>query len=244
MNLLRTASTVSLLTLASRITGMVREALGAAAFGATGWGDAYQVAFRIPNLLRRLFAEGAFSQAFVPIIADTRTREGDDVTHRLVNAVATILFWALLVTCAVGIVGGHSEHLAAIRRSCRDAGLVESVGDRRRLAAGAAVQALGHRAGLCARHWRDAGRIPSVGRPGAGPDAHRLPAAHRAQHGGAQGRLDAPGSSSGAAPDAAGTDRRLGGPAVDDDQHPNRNPGRRGRRLLVDLGRSPDGVPD
>jgi putative peptidoglycan lipid II flippase len=105
MNLLRTASTVSLLTLASRITGMVRESLVAAAFGATGWGDAYQVAFRIPNLLRRLFAEGAFSQAFVPIIADTRTREGDDVTHRLVNAVATILFWALLVTCAVGIIG-------------------------------------------------------------------------------------------------------------------------------------------
>jgi len=105
MNLLRTASTVSLLTLASRITGMIRETLVAAAFGATGWGDAYQVAFRIPNLLRRLFAEGAFSQAFVPIIAETRAREGDEVTHRLVDAVATILFWALLVTCAVGIVG-------------------------------------------------------------------------------------------------------------------------------------------
>ena len=105
MNLLRTASTVSLLTLASRITGMVRETLVAAAFGATAWGDAYQVAFRIPNLLRRLFAEGAFSQAFVPILADTRTREGQEVTHRLVDAVATILFWALLVTCLVGIVG-------------------------------------------------------------------------------------------------------------------------------------------
>jgi len=105
MNLLRTASTVSLLTLASRITGMIRETLVAAAFGATGWGDAYQVAFRIPNLLRRLFAEGAFSQAFVPIIAETRAREGDEVTHRLVDAVATILFWALLVTCVLGIVG-------------------------------------------------------------------------------------------------------------------------------------------
>lgn len=104
MNLLRTASTVSLFTLVSRITGMVRETLVAAALGASGWGDAYQVAFRIPNLLRRLFAEGAFSQAFVPIIAETRTREGDEATHRLVDAVATILLWALVVTCTLGIV--------------------------------------------------------------------------------------------------------------------------------------------
>jgi putative peptidoglycan lipid II flippase len=105
MNLLRTASTVSLFTLASRITGLVRETLVAAAFGATAWADAYQVAFRIPNLLRRLFAEGAFSQAFVPILAQTRTREGDEVTRRLVDAVATVLFWVLLATCAVGMVG-------------------------------------------------------------------------------------------------------------------------------------------
>ena len=104
MNLLRTASTVSLLTLASRVTGLVRETLVAAAFGATAWGDAYQVAFRIPNLLRRLFAEGAFSQAFVPILAATRAREGDEITHRLIDAVATVLFWALLATCAIGIV--------------------------------------------------------------------------------------------------------------------------------------------
>jgi putative peptidoglycan lipid II flippase len=105
MNLLRTASTVSLLTLVSRITGMVRETLVAAAFGATGWGDAYQVAFRIPNLLRRLFAEGAFSQAFVPIIAETQAREGEEVTRRLIDAVATILFWALLATCTIGLMG-------------------------------------------------------------------------------------------------------------------------------------------
>jgi len=104
MNLLRAASTVSLFTLASRITGLAREAVVAAAFGASGWMDAYQVAFRIPNLLRRLFAEGAFSQAFVPILAETRAREGDEVTRRLIDAVATVLFWALLVTCAIGIV--------------------------------------------------------------------------------------------------------------------------------------------
>ena len=83
MNLLRAASVVSLLTLASRITGLVRELLIASTFGASAWTDAYNVAFRIPNLLRRLFAEGAFSQAFVPILAQTRAREGDEVTHRL-----------------------------------------------------------------------------------------------------------------------------------------------------------------
>ena len=104
MNLLRAASTVSLLTLASRVTGLIRELLIAATFGASAATDAFNVAFRIPNLLRRLFAEGAFSQAFVPILAHTRTRDGDEATHRLVDAVATVLFWALLATSALGIV--------------------------------------------------------------------------------------------------------------------------------------------
>jgi putative peptidoglycan lipid II flippase len=104
VNLLKAASTVSLLTLASRITGLVRELLVAATFGASAATDAFNVAFRIPNLLRRLFAEGAFSQAFVPILAGTRTREGDDVTHLLIDAVATVLAWALLLTCALGVV--------------------------------------------------------------------------------------------------------------------------------------------
>jgi putative peptidoglycan lipid II flippase len=105
MNLLRAASTVSLLTLASRITGLVRELLIAASFGASAWTDAFNVAFRIPNLLRRLFAEGAFSQAFVPILAETRTKDGDEATRSLVNAVATVLFWSLLITCAIGVLG-------------------------------------------------------------------------------------------------------------------------------------------
>lgn len=104
MNLLRAASTVSMFTLASRITGLARDATAAVLFGASAWMDAYNVAFRIPNLLRRLFAEGAFSQAFVPILAETRAREGDAVTHALIDAVATVLFWALLATCVAGVV--------------------------------------------------------------------------------------------------------------------------------------------
>jgi putative peptidoglycan lipid II flippase len=104
MNLLRAASSVSLFTLASRISGLGREILVASLFGAGASADAFNVAFRIPNLLRRLFGEGAFAQAFVPVLAATRTVEGDEVTHRLIDAVATVLFWALLVTCVVGVV--------------------------------------------------------------------------------------------------------------------------------------------
>ncbi|HET6787620.1 MAG TPA: lipid II flippase MurJ, partial [Aquabacterium sp.] len=104
MSLLKSASIVSLLTLASRITGLVRELLIAAAFGASATTDAFQVAFRIPNLLRRLFAEGAFSQAFVPILAESRARQGDEATHKLIDAVGSVLFWVLLVVSIVGVV--------------------------------------------------------------------------------------------------------------------------------------------
>ncbi|MDE2081100.1 MAG: murein biosynthesis integral membrane protein MurJ [Burkholderiales bacterium] len=104
MNLLKAASTVSLLTLLSRIAGLVREQLVAAVFGAGGATDAFNVAFRIPNLFRRLFAEGAFSQAFVPLLAATRERDGDAATARLVDAVATLLAWVLLATCLAGVV--------------------------------------------------------------------------------------------------------------------------------------------
>ena len=105
VNLLKTASTVSLLTLMSRVTGLVREQMVAAAFGASGVTDAFNVAFRIPNLFRRLFAEGAFSQAFVPLLAATRSAEGDEATRRLIDAVATVLAWVLLATCIAGVVG-------------------------------------------------------------------------------------------------------------------------------------------
>ena len=105
MNLFKAAFSVSALTLLSRITGLVREQIGAALFGTSAMMDAFQIAFRIPNLLRRLFAEGAFSQAFVPLLAATRASEGDAVTHALVDAVATVLVWALLLTCVLGIAG-------------------------------------------------------------------------------------------------------------------------------------------
>ena len=104
MNLLRAASTISLLTLVSRVSGLARDIAVANAFGASAWMDAFNVAFRIPNFLRRLFGEGAFQQAFVPILAETREREGESVAAALIDAVATILFWILLLTCVVGVV--------------------------------------------------------------------------------------------------------------------------------------------
>jgi putative peptidoglycan lipid II flippase len=55
--------------------------------------DAFFVAFRLPNLLRRMFAEGAFSQAFVPILAEYKNKRGEEETHRLVNHVASALGW-------------------------------------------------------------------------------------------------------------------------------------------------------
>ncbi|WP_439520081.1 murein biosynthesis integral membrane protein MurJ [Hydrogenophaga sp.] len=105
MTLFKSASLVSLLTLASRITGLVRELLMAATFGASALTDAFNVAFRIPNLLRRLFAEGAFSQAFVPVLAGAREKDGDDATRHMVNQISTVLAWALTITTVLGVLG-------------------------------------------------------------------------------------------------------------------------------------------
>ena len=105
MNLLRALATVSSMTLLSRVLGFIRDAIIARVFGAGILTDAFFVAFRLPNLLRRMFAEGAFSQAFVPLLAGTRATEGDVVTQRLIDAVATVLLWALVVTSLIGVVG-------------------------------------------------------------------------------------------------------------------------------------------
>ena len=104
MSLFKSASIVSLLTLLSRITGFARETLIASAFGANAVTDAFRVAFLIPNLFRRLFAEGAFSQAFVPVLAATRAEQGDAATQVLIDKVATLLAWAVLITSVLGVL--------------------------------------------------------------------------------------------------------------------------------------------
>ncbi|KQZ43768.1 murein biosynthesis integral membrane protein MurJ [Duganella sp. Root1480D1] len=105
MNLLKTLAAISSMTMLSRITGLLREVLFFRAFGAGGLTDAFYIAFRIPNLLRRLFAEGAFSQAFVPMLAEYKNKQGEEATRTLVDHVATVLVWVTLLTSAVGIIG-------------------------------------------------------------------------------------------------------------------------------------------
>ena len=104
MNLLRAAASVSGMTLASRITGFIRDTLLAVLFGAGFAMDAFVVAFRIPNLLRRLFAEGAFSQAFVPVLGEYRARSGDEATRDLAGKVLAVLAAALFVVTLVGVI--------------------------------------------------------------------------------------------------------------------------------------------
>ena len=103
MSLFKSASVVSLLTLVSRITGLVRELLIASTFGASALTDAFNVAFRIPNLFRRLFGEGAFSQAFVPVLAASKAQHGELATQTLIDHAATVLAWALLVISIIGV---------------------------------------------------------------------------------------------------------------------------------------------
>ena len=104
MNLLRALSTVSAMTLLSRITGLIRESLKAVAFGAGLQMDAFEAAFRLPNILRRLFAEGAFSQAFVPILAEYKRQRGDDATRELFGKVGALLAVVLLGLSALGVL--------------------------------------------------------------------------------------------------------------------------------------------
>jgi putative peptidoglycan lipid II flippase len=104
MNLLKALATISSLTLVSRIFAFVRDVLIARIFGAGMATDAFFVAFKLPNLLRRLFAEGAFSQAFVPIFGEYKNRKGHDETKLLVDHVTTLLALILFAVTVIGVV--------------------------------------------------------------------------------------------------------------------------------------------
>ncbi len=104
MNLLKALFTVSSMTLLSRVLGFVRDAVIARIFGAGAVTDAFFVAFRLPNLLRRMFAEGAFSQAFVPIFAEVRNRQGEDAARALAVRCAGALLLTLLLVTVVGVL--------------------------------------------------------------------------------------------------------------------------------------------
>jgi putative peptidoglycan lipid II flippase len=91
-------------TLVSRVTGLVREIAYAVMFGASGFMDAWLVAFKIPNFLRRLFAEGSFSQAFVPVISEYKHKRASDDVRQLVDEVAGTFGVVLFVVTAIGVI--------------------------------------------------------------------------------------------------------------------------------------------
>ena len=88
----------------SRVTGLANQVVMAKIFGAGAVNDAFEIAFQLPNMMRRLFAEGAFAQAFVPLIAEYKGQRGEADTHTLINRVATLQLVALLVVTALGIL--------------------------------------------------------------------------------------------------------------------------------------------
>ncbi|MDI9246775.1 murein biosynthesis integral membrane protein MurJ [Marinobacter sp. CHS3-4] len=103
--LLRSSGLVGIMTMLSRVLGLVRDMVIARYFGAGAGADAFFVAFKIPNFLRRLFAEGAFAQAFVPVLSSYRQQESLTEVRRLVNAVAGALGVVLLGVTLVAVIG-------------------------------------------------------------------------------------------------------------------------------------------
>lgn len=104
-SLLRATSLVSLMTFISRLVGFARDMIMAQMFGAQAGMDAFYIAFRIPNFMRRLFAEGAFSQAFVPVLAEyQKTRTMDEVRDFLAKIAGSLSAVLSLVTL-IGVLG-------------------------------------------------------------------------------------------------------------------------------------------
>src|SRR4051794_22099908 len=101
---LRAAGAMGLATFLSRILGLVREQVFAILFGAGNLTDAFNVAFRIPNLLRDLFAEGAMSAALVPTFTQARVEEGERRAWRVVGLVFRVLFGTVSVIALLGIL--------------------------------------------------------------------------------------------------------------------------------------------
>ncbi len=103
--LLRSSLVVGVMTMLSRVLGLVRDVVVAGYFGASGASDAFFVAFKIPNFLRRLFAEGAFAQAFVPVLSEYRTQRDLSAVQVLVNRTAGSLGSVLLLVTLIGSLG-------------------------------------------------------------------------------------------------------------------------------------------
>ena len=122
---------IGLATLASRVLGYVRDMVVAHTFGAGPVTDAFLVAFRIPNLLRRLLAEGALSTAVIPVFTETLTRGGPAAFGRLARAATGAAIVVLCVVSALGILLAHLVVAIMAPGWRADAGAVRPGGDAR-----------------------------------------------------------------------------------------------------------------
>ena len=122
MNLLGILAKVGSLTMLSRILGFVRDTVIARTFGAAAATDAFFVAFKLPNLLRRVFAEGAFAQAFVPILAEYRETRSKEATEAFVRHVAGLLSFVLVIVTALGILAAPWVIYVSAPGFAKDAG--------------------------------------------------------------------------------------------------------------------------
>ena len=111
-SLLRSMMSFSAMTFVSRLLGLVREQVIAGVFGANWMTDAFLVAFRIPNFMRRLFAEGSFSTAFVPVLTEVKEKRTHEELRDLVSRTAGTLGGVLLIVTAIGVIG--ADQLTAI----------------------------------------------------------------------------------------------------------------------------------
>ena len=103
-NITRAAGLMSVATLISRILGYIKDMILAGFFGATGVADTFFVAFRIPNLLRELFAEGSMSAAFIPVLTEYQAKQGEQEARRLVRITFTFLLIVVGVLCLAGVI--------------------------------------------------------------------------------------------------------------------------------------------
>jgi putative peptidoglycan lipid II flippase len=104
-SLVKSTSAVAGMTMISRVFGFLRDMITAQLFGASLFSDAFFVAFRIPNFMRRLFAEGAFSQAFVPILSEYQKQESPDAIKKFINSMAGTLSAVVFIVTCFGILG-------------------------------------------------------------------------------------------------------------------------------------------
>ncbi len=102
--LLKSTLVISSMTMISRVFGLIRDIVIAIIFGANFNKDAFFVAFKIPNYLRRLFAEGAFSQAFVPVLSEYKSQRSQEDVQELINNVCGTLGMVLFIISVIGVI--------------------------------------------------------------------------------------------------------------------------------------------